>query len=255
MSQPVSYLQTDPRWGSLDYSAPGERTTIAASGCGPTAMAMVLATWADKTVTPKTECAWALSHGYKAPHSGTYYGYFEPAGARYGLQVTRLNWSNLYGNHRSAYHDQVKAAVDRGDLVIACMGKGLWTSSGHYVLVWKVEGNVVSINDPASTRSSRIRGDWNLFRQQVKYYWVIEKPQGKEETMEGYEIVKTLTDQEAYELLVKAQRHARTLTEADWSQAEGWWQKAEERKVLSGGPEAFAKRSEVAAILGRLGLL
>ena len=41
-TQPVSYLQTDPRWGSLDYSAPGEKTTIRASGCGPTAMAMVL---------------------------------------------------------------------------------------------------------------------------------------------------------------------------------------------------------------------
>ena len=131
MSQPVSYLQTDPRWGSQDYSAPGEKTTIAASGCGPAAMAMVLATWADKTVTPKTECAWALAHGYKAPHQGTYYGYFEPAGARYGLQVTRLNWTNLYGNATSAYHAQVKDALGRGDLVIACMGKGLWTSSGH----------------------------------------------------------------------------------------------------------------------------
>ena len=30
MTQPVSYLQTDPRWGSLDYSAAGEKTTIAA---------------------------------------------------------------------------------------------------------------------------------------------------------------------------------------------------------------------------------
>ena len=255
MSQPVSYLQTDSRWGGLDYSAPGEKTTIAASGCGPTAMAMVLATWADKTVTPKTECAWALSHGYKAPHQGTYYGYFEPAGKRYGLKVTRLNWTNLYGNATSDYHAQVKDALGRGDLVIACMGKGLWTSSGHYVLVWKVEGNMVFINDPASTRASRTRGDWNLFRQQVKYYWVIEKPQGKEDNMEGYEIVKALTDQEAYELLVKAQRHARTLPEADWSQTEGWWQKAEEGKILSGGPEAFAKRSEVAAILGRLGLI
>ena len=69
MRQPVSYLQTDPRWQALDYSAAGERTTIGASGCGPTAMAMVLATWADPSVTPATECAWALAHGYKAPRS------------------------------------------------------------------------------------------------------------------------------------------------------------------------------------------
>ena len=39
--QPVSYLQTDPRWSAKDYSARGEKTTIGASGCGPTAMSMV----------------------------------------------------------------------------------------------------------------------------------------------------------------------------------------------------------------------
>ena len=77
--RPVSYLQTDPRWGSLDYSARGEKTNIAVSGCGPTALAMVLATWVDPKITPKSECAWALAHGYKAPHQGTYYGYCAPA--------------------------------------------------------------------------------------------------------------------------------------------------------------------------------
>ena len=182
--QPVSYLQTDPRWGSLDYSAKGEKTTIRASGCGPAAMAMVLSTWADPAVTPATECAWALAHGFKAPHQGTYYGYFEEAGRRYGLKTYRLNYSNLYGNDRSAYHAQAKDALDRGDLVIACMGKGNWTSSGHYVLVWKIDGNTIYINDPASNLARRTRGSYDLFKKQVKYYWVIERPQnipGREE--------------------------------------------------------------------------
>ena len=159
-TRPVSYLQTDPRWGSLDYSAKGEKTTIRASGCGPTAMAMVLATWADPKITPKTECAWALAHGYKAPHQGTYYGYFAPAAKRFGLTCKMLNGVTLYGKPNSPYHAQAKAAVERGDLVIACMGRGLWTSSGHFVLVWNISGNVVSINDPASTRAVRTQGDW-----------------------------------------------------------------------------------------------
>lgn len=179
--QPVSYLQTDPKWAAKDYSASGEKTTIGASGCGPTAMAMVLATWADPSVTPETECAWALAHGYKAPHSGTYYGYFEPAGARYGLRVTRLNWSNIYGKATSAYHSQAKDALDRGDLVIACMGKGNWTSSGHYVLVYGVDGDAIYINDPASTKARRTSGSYSLFKQQVKYYWVIERPENMKE--------------------------------------------------------------------------
>lgn len=192
--QPVSYLQTDPKWAALDYSAPGEKTTIAASGCGPTAMAMVLATWADPSVNPKTECAWALAHGYKAPRQGTYYGYFAPAAARYGLKARQLSWTNIYGNSKSSLHEEARKAVEAGHLVIACMGKGLWTSSGHYVLVWKIQGNTIYINDPASTRSARTQGDYSLFKQQVKYYWVIERPENIKEEPD-------MTEKEVKELL------------------------------------------------------
>ena len=264
MTRPVSYLQTDPRWGSLNYSAPGEKTTIAASGCGPTAMAMVLATWADPCVTPKTECAWALAHGYKAPRQGTYYGYFEPAGARYGLRVTRLNYTSLYGKSTSAYHAQVKDALDRGELVIACMGKGNWTSSGHYVLAWKIEGDTIYINDPASTLARRTRGSYALFKQQVKYYWIIEKPVSKLDTEEKEdelnmtinEFLNSLTDEQAYTLMQKANRHAATLAEPEWSQKEGSWGAAIGKGITDGtAPERPVKRCEAMAWLDRLGLL
>ena len=262
--QPVSYLQTDPRWGSLDYSAPGEKTTIAASGCGPTAMAMVLATWADPSVTPKTECAWSLAHGYKAPRQGTYYGYFEPAGARYGLRVTRLNYASLYGKSTSAYHAQVKDALDRGELVIACMGPGNWTSSGHYVLVWKIDGDTIYINDPASTKAARTKGNYSLFKQQVKYYWTIENPvpnlgtdeKEDELNMTKKEFLDSLTNEEAYQLMQKANRHAATLSEPEWSQKEGSWGAAIGKGITDGtAPERPVKRCEAMAWLDRLGLL
>lgn len=265
MTQPISYLQTDPRWGSLDYSAPGEKTTIAASGCGPTAMAMVLATWADPSVTPKTECAWALAHGYKAPRQGTYYGYFEPAGARYGLRVTRLNYASLYGNATSAFHAQVKDALDRGELVIACMGPGNWTSSGHYVLVWGIQGDTIYINDPASTKAARTKGSYSLFKQQVKYYWIIERPEsvpGDDEQKEDElnmtkkEFLDSLTNEEAYQMVQKAELHAKSLPEPDWSVQEGAWTKAVQTGLTDGtSPERPAKRDEVIAWLARLRLL
>lgn len=257
-TQPISYLQTDPRWGSLDYSAKGETTTIGRSGCGPTAMAMVLATWADPKVTPKTECAWALAHGFKAPHQGTYYGYFEVAGRRYDLKTYRLNYTSLYGNDRSAYHAQARDALDRGDLVIACMGKGNWTSSGHYVLVWKIDGNVIFINDPASTKPVRIRGAYSLFKQQVKYYWVIERPEDTKEDddMDINELLNEMTDEQAYTLLQKANRYANTLDEPEWSKKEGHWKRAAEAGIVDGtGPERPVKRDEFIAVLGRKGLL
>ena len=262
--QPVSYLQTDPRWGSMDYSAKGEKTTIRASGCGPTAMAMVLATWADKLVTPATECAWALAHGYKAPHSGTYYGYFVPAGARYGLKVRQINSVNLYGNSKSTHHETARNAIESGNLVIACMGKGNWTSSGHYVLVWKIDGDTIYINDPASTLARRTRGSYALFKQQVKYYWIIEKPVSELDTekkedeldMTINDFINNLTDEQAYKLLQKANRHAATLAEPDWSKKEGHWQQAAEFGVMNGlNPEGYLKRDEFAAVMGRLDLL
>ena len=206
--RPVSYFQTDPKWKNADYSAKGEKTTIGASGCGPTAMSMVLATWADKNVTPKTECAWALAHGYKAPHQGTYYGYFVPAAKRYGLQCWQVNTANIYGNTKSSHHETARKAIENGRLVIACKGKGLWTSSGHYVLVWGFDGDRVLINDPASTRAERVRGDWSLFRKQVKYYWVIEAPKTikKEEPDMTEEQTRKIAKAEADKALVAATR-------------------------------------------------
>lgn len=174
--QPVVYYQTDPRWKNVPYAVKGEGSTIGGSGCGPTSMAMVLATWADKSVTPATECAWAQKNGYKAYKQGTYYSYFVPAAKRYNLTCYRINNSKIYGNANSTAHTTAKNAVDNGDLVIACMGEGLWTSSGHYVLMYGVEGNMVYINDPASSKIARTHGNYLVFKQQVKYYWVIKRP-------------------------------------------------------------------------------
>lgn len=199
-SKPISYLQTDPKWRNVKYAEAGESSTIGGSGCGPTAMAMVLATWADRSVTPLTECRWAQKHGYKAKGGGTYHAYFAAAAARYGLISRQINSASIYGNSTTMYHDVARAAINQGDLVIACMGPGVWTKSGHFVLVWAIQGNVVYINDPASTRPERIRGNYAVFRRQVKYYHVITRPAGtppaeKEDTMTEAEVRRVVSQE------------------------------------------------------------
>ncbi len=263
-NQPVSFLQTDPRWANISYSTRGESTTIGRAGCGPTSMAMVLATWADRKVTPQTECAWALAHGYKAPHQGTYYSYFVPAAKRYGLTCYQLNGASIYGNANSAHHKTAKNAVANGDLVIACMGKGLWTSSGHYVVVWNIVGNMICINDPASRTMSRTHGNYLVFKQQVKYYWVIKKPlwadKPKEDDfpMTKAEAMDYIKSEVASQLglIQDKQFAAQNANEPDWSKLEGYWRIATEKGLVDGTqPERPAKRDEVITILGRLGLL
>ena len=233
--RPVSYLQTDPRWSDKDYSAKGETTTIGRSGCGPTAMAMVLATWADPNVTPETECAWALAHGWKAPHQGTYYGYFPRAAERYGLVCCRLNAASIYGMADAPYHAQAAQALDRGCLVIACMGKGTWTRSGHYVLCYRLKGDTIYINDPASTKDA---------------------PKKEEEDMDIGKLLKEMTDAQAAQLLEKAMRHYATVPEPEWSRDEGWWAKAHMLGLVNGeAPERPVRRDEFVAVLGRKGLI
>lgn len=257
--KPVSYFQTDARWKNISYSATGESTTIGRAGCGPTAMAMVLATWVNKSITPKTEAAWALAHGYKYPHQGTAYPYFAAAAKRYGLTCKQITPAYIYGNANSPYHAQAKAALDNGDLVIACMGKGLWTSSGHYVLVYGISGNVVYINDPASSRAVRTQGSYALFKRQVKLYWIIKNPKKGDEVDMTKEEVRDLIKSEVASqlgLVQDAQAKKDRAAEPDWSKKEGHWQRATEKKITDGKePERAAKRDEVIAWLGRLGLL
>jgi len=176
ITKPISYLQTDPKWKNHNYSAKGEKKTIGSSGCGVTASAMVIATLKDKSVTPVTTAEWSMGHGYKALNQGTYYSYFVPQFSVYGIDCRMLNQTNLYGKSSSAAHTEALNALKKGNWVIACMGKGNWTSSGHFILLYKYENGYVYINDPASVNAARTKNTWTLFSRQVKYMWVITVP-------------------------------------------------------------------------------
>ena len=274
--KPVSYLQTDSRWAGVPYAAAGESATIGGSGCGPTAMAMVLATWADPAVTPKSECAWALKNGYKCKGHGTYYAYFPPAANRFGLVCRQLNYASIEGNGNSSYHARVRQALQAGDLVIACMGPGNWTRSGHFVLLWDVDEarDIAYVNDPASTLERRTRGSWKLFKTQVKYYFHIKKPAKtpeKEDAMKDDEIRKLIQEtvgKTVRELLpamlreavqdgiIQAKAETAMAAEPAWSAAEGGWTAACQAGVFDGSrPRSEITRAETAAVLYRLGLL
>jgi len=196
---PISYYQTDPRWNALPYAVAGEKSTIGKSGCGPACMAMVLATLKnDPKITPETECKWSVNHGFKAKGQGTYYGYFESRGLDAGVKVRQVNGRTLYGDDTSNVHEKMRAWVRSGNWVIACMGPGNWTRSGHFVLVYDIKGNTVYLRDPASSKKARTEGSYSLFKKQVKYYFTIEVPKTVPEKVdkEGEDMVyyEKLTD-------------------------------------------------------------
>lgn len=254
--QPVYYLQTDPKWKNLPYRVSGESSTIGSAGCGPSCASMLISTITKKIFTPKDACDWSLAHGYKALNQGTYYSYFKAQFKAYNINCDMLNWVNTYGNPDHDNHKKIVEMLKEGYYIIALMNKGVWTSSGHYVVVWWADDKI-RINDPASTFDKRMNGDPKTFFSQVKYYWWVDAREfNKEElNMTREEFLNKLTDKEAYDILTKASRHAATLKEPAWSRSEGHWKKAEEKKIVGGEPERFVLRDEMIAILGRLGLI
>ena len=197
--RPVSYLQTDPRWKALPYQVPGETATIGGSGCGPTAAAMLVETLTGKTFTPVDACKWSVEHGYKAKGQGTYYGYFAPQFAAFGIKCWQLSWTNVYHNPASKVHDQALEYLKQGYYLIALMKQGTWTSGGHFIVVWWADGKI-RINDPAS-RDSRVNGDINTFRNEAAYYWVVDaRAYNQEDDIVSYDKFKEYMDQYRQEL-------------------------------------------------------
>ena len=194
--KPVSYLQTDGKWKNFHYSTAAENTDLGKPGCGPTAAAMVAAEWADSEETPLTAAQWSLDNGYKATGQGTYYSFFEPYFKRFGLKCERPNSTNIYHSPGAAAHLAAYNAVKQGDYVIACMGVGRWTSSGHFILWYGIDGDNVLINDPNSTAANRLKASWNYFKNQVKYYFIVRKPSRLPEPVKTDNY--TVTDPDGY---------------------------------------------------------
>ena len=164
MNRPVNYEQTDSRWRNVTYSDHNDRSqTIGTSGCGPTCAAMVIATLRDKTVTPVETCAWAVKNGYRTYNNGTKWAYFKAQMAAYGLVCDDY------------ITDAARAveAVKSGYMVIALALKGLWTSGGHYILAYGVEGDNILINDPNSARAARERAPLSTFKSQCGKFWIV----------------------------------------------------------------------------------
>lgn len=242
--QPVSYLQTDPRWAKLPYRVTGESATIGGSGCGPACAAMVIETLTGKTCTPVETCRWSVDHGYKALNQGTYYSYFVPQLKAFGIDCWRLNSVSVYGKPGDICHDRVLELLKEGCYIIACMGKGLWTSSGHFVLVWWAGGKIY-INDPASSRSERLRGDMTTFRGQVKYYWAVD---AREHNKEEIDVTEQRLREIVREEIQKLEAERADLPASPW--AEKLLAQAAAKGITDGTrPQAAATRQEVAIMV------
>lgn len=163
--QPVDYKQYDSRWGSEIYTSVGNRSqTIRNSGCGPTAMADIVATWIDSRITPSGMAKYSVQHGYRTASSGTAWAFF-------GAVAREFGFSKFVQTKSMA---TARAALREGALVVASMGPGYWTRGGHFICLWKTDDDYMYANDPAS--STRKKQKLAAFEEQRKQFFVFYRP-------------------------------------------------------------------------------
>lgn len=166
----VYFNQLDNRWADKPY---GPNDTIGIAGCGPTALAMVVSTLTASTVDPISMSNWAYEQGYLAEGTGSFHSLIPDGAKHFGLQV-----------EGAATHEEQKVidALSAGQLVIAIMGKGHFTSSGHFIVLRGItdEGRIL-VADPASKTRSEQDWDFNIILSEARKnagaggpFWIVQ---------------------------------------------------------------------------------
>lgn len=135
--------------------------TIATSGCGPTAMAMVLSSF-DKDVDPVTAANYSMSHGFYANGQGTSWDYFDSIAKEYGIK------SQVIGTTARS----IKKALSNGDKLIVSMAPGYFTKNGHFIVLSGItDDGKVFVSDPGSRERSNQTWDVKLIADEARQAW------------------------------------------------------------------------------------
>lgn len=250
--KPVYYWQTDQRWKSLRFPAVGGTLGIGGGGCGATSSAMLIDTLQEKHITPVEAMQWLSDHKYLYANQGTSYDGFRPLFHAYGIECDFLTWTKCL-SASSRVRRKVEQMLDEGYYFIALMTKGLWTSGGHYVVLWG-DGERLYINDPASTRYERLVADKDTFFLQAKYFWWVDARlyNKGDEIMDVGKLIAEATPEQAYKLLVKAMDYANAMPlPVSWN-AKEQLDKAVEAGITDGSrPMGYCTRLEAALMVER----
>ncbi|WP_044482089.1 C39 family peptidase [Paenibacillus antibioticophila] len=165
----VYYNQMDTRWTNKPYGPSG---TIGVSGCGPTSLSIVVSTLTQTPVDPVSMSKWAYENGYLAEGTGSYHSLIPDGAKHFGLYVQGAKIQE---------QQKVIDALSHGKLVVAIMGKGHFTSSGHFMVLRGVtaDGKIL-VADPASRKRSDQAWDFSIILNEARKnaaaggpFWII----------------------------------------------------------------------------------
>lgn len=149
-------------YSGIRYSA----GTIATSGCGPTALAMVISYYLGRDVYPPELATLITNRGEVSSSqcSGTCWSAMINVPKVYGLNSKYVSW------------DEAKEHLRNGEPIINSQGPGFFTSGGHYIVITGVsnDGRTYYINDPNYRERTKTATEAQITASD-KAFWLIYK--------------------------------------------------------------------------------
>lgn len=122
------YSQIDSRWKNKLYTSTGNSSqTMGSSACGPTCSAMVVSS-IKGTILPTTMADLYVQYGFRSANNGTYWSAFRWTADVFDIgykEVQRLN--------------DVCDLLEQNYMIISACGNGLFTTGGHFILIYGYE--------------------------------------------------------------------------------------------------------------------
>lgn len=202
------YSQIDSRWKNKMYSSVGDSSqTIGSSGCGPTCSAMVVSS-IEGNITPDIMGDLYVDYGYRSANNGTYWSAF-----RWTADVFDIDYKEIYKL------DEVCDLLEERHMVIVACGNGLFTTGGHFILIYGYEdtnrskqcdeGDRLKVYDPylyegkfnTSTRRGKAQVEGNTvyveketFRRYANYSIFFAFKNDREEVKENTTNIETIVE-------------------------------------------------------------
>ena len=152
-------LQWDTRWGYHTYA--GE--VMGLSGCGPTCLSMVtIYMTGDTSKNPRWMADFASENGYAVDGSGTAWALMLEGAQQLGFSSKEIQPDR----------ERVKNNLDAGNPIIALLGPGDFTGSGHFIVLTGIKNEKLTVNDPNSRKNSEKTWDIDRVLEQTRALWV-----------------------------------------------------------------------------------
>jgi len=154
-------MQWDKRWGYLKYGS----DVVGITGCGPVCLSMAgyYVTGSDD-FSPEKMVAFARKNGYYSAGNGSSWTLISEGGVKLGLTVAEI----------PLVKKKIVDNLEAGKPIICAMGKGDFTTSGHYIVLVGVEDGLLRVNDPNSYANSEKLWSYEQLESQFRNLWVIE---------------------------------------------------------------------------------